>query len=306
MAEATLSFTVAAEVPGRERPAAVFGQVSYDPGAAPARTSPVSGEATYALEDPAAALWIDGAAYDARAFEIRVADDLNVNNRGILFVDRLTFVAVETGAEGFRLSVGAAELDLSTLRGTGLPEAPLGPFDVGNEFGTDLRAPALAPGEIEAEIVRFEIAAAPIPLAEAIGAGLAPEEAERVALLYEAALDRDGEIDAGGLNFWIDAREHGLSERALAEAFLGSGEFAAAFGAPETVSDRALVEQLYENVLDREGEGDGVDFWTAALGQEGFARRDLLLAFAESPENREGAAFLDGLEEIAPGVWDIL
>jgi hypothetical protein len=53
---------------------------------------------------------------------------------------------------------------------------------------------------------------------------------ERVALTYEAGLDRDGDIDLPGLNFWIDEREGELGEREMAFAFLESGEFVEKFG----------------------------------------------------------------------------
>ncbi|GMG80931.1 hypothetical protein LNKW23_01430 [Paralimibaculum aggregatum] len=140
----------------------------------------------------------------------------------------------------------------------------------------------------------------------AFGLGLSINEAHSVAYLYEAGLNRDGNIDADGLNFWIDARENGLSEAALAQRFLDSPEFAAAFGDPDTLSDRGLVEVLYRNVLNRDGETGGIDFWTGVLAQPGFGRDDLLLAFAKSPENLDGSAFVEDLAEVAPGVWDFL
>ncbi|MEM9146929.1 MAG: DUF4214 domain-containing protein [Pseudomonadota bacterium] len=144
---------------------------------------------------------------------------------------------------------------------------------------------------------------------ELAASALSPEEARTVAYLYEAGLNRDGAIDLLGLNFWIDQREGGLSERQLARAFLESSEFEAAFGEafdtsdPAYLSNTALVEQLYRNVLNREGETAGIDFWTSLVSQPGFTRADLLLAFAESPENVAGSPFVETLEETAPGEW---
>jgi hypothetical protein len=136
--------------------------------------------------------------------------------------------------------------------------------------------------------------------------GLGTAASQIVALLYEAGLNRNGAIDAGGLNFWIDAREGGFTPRQLGNAFLGSGEFAAAFGAPETLTDQDLVEVLFRNVLDREGEAGGVTFWTTVVGQASFTRSDLLLAFAASPENLAGSAAVADLTETAPGTWDFV
>lgn len=134
------------------------------------------------------------------------------------------------------------------------------------------------------------------------GGAISVEDAQNVALIYEAGLDRAGDI--AGINFWIDAREDGLSERGLAQAFLSSSEFAATVGDPETLTNRALVEGLYRNVLDRDGEEAGVDFWTAQLDAPAFTEEALLLAFAYSAENRGASPEIETLAETAPGFWD--
>ena len=138
------------------------------------------------------------------------------------------------------------------------------------------------------------------------GIGLSTQQAETVALLFEAALNRDGFIRPEGLNFHIDAREAGLSEEALAQQFLDSPEFAEEFGAPDTLGDRALVEILFLNVLNRPGADPGIDFWTDRVGDADFTRAELLIAFAESPENRDGSPFVETLTEVTPGEWDFL
>ena len=135
---------------------------------------------------------------------------------------------------------------------------------------------------------------------------MSKDDAETVALLFEAALNRDGQIGLGGLNFHIDAREAGLSEEGLAQQFLDSPEFAREFGAPDTLSDQALVEILFLNVLNRPGAEGGIDFWTDRVGDPDFTRAELLIAFAESPENRAGSPFVESLTEVTPGDWDFL
>jgi len=143
-----------------------------------------------------------------------------------------------------------------------------------------------------------------------LGSGLSPDDARTVALLFEAALNRDGAIGLEGLNFWIDKREEGLSERALAQNFLVSPEFRANFGeavdagSPDFLADRALVEVLFRNVLDRDGAEPGIDFWTARVAAPEFSRADLLIAFAESAENIAGSPFVETLSEVEPGFWD--
>lgn len=141
---------------------------------------------------------------------------------------------------------------------------------------------------------------------------LTQEQAKTVAYLYEAGLNRDGNIDLPGLNFWIDRREDGLSEQQLSRAFLESAEFESAFGdafdqsSPDYLSNRELVEQLYRNVLNREGEAAGADFWTVRVSDPAFTRSDLLLAFAGSPENVAGSPIVETLFEVAPGDWEFL
>ncbi|MBL8584264.1 MAG: DUF4214 domain-containing protein [Rhizobiaceae bacterium] len=132
---------------------------------------------------------------------------------------------------------------------------------------------------------------------------MSTDGAKTVAYVYEAGLNRNGAIDLGGLNFWIDKREQGLNEHDLSQAFLNSNEFRSAFGDPGTLGDREIVEVLYRNVLNREGEQGGVDFWVEVLSNPSYDRADLLLSFARSGENLEGSAFVGSLFEAQPGIW---
>ncbi|MEO1602301.1 MAG: DUF4214 domain-containing protein [Pseudomonadota bacterium] len=141
------------------------------------------------------------------------------------------------------------------------------------------------------------------------GQGLTVEEARDVALLYEAGLDRDGNIDLPGLNFWIDAREGGFTQRQVADAFLLSNEFNESFGEPfdttdpRYLEDKPFVQALYENVLDRDADQPGLDFWCSVLAQPAFDRTDLLLAFSDSAENIAGSPQIQTLEEVSAGEW---
>jgi hypothetical protein len=123
----------------------------------------------------------------------------------------------------------------------------------------------------------------------------ANDPAAQVARLYEAALDRLP--DQGGLNFWIDAVQHGHALSELAQGFIASGEFQARFGGA-TASNGAFVDQLYLNVLGRAGEAEGRQFWVNSLNG-GASRADVLAAFSESAENKAGTAAL-----VQGGIWD--
>jgi hypothetical protein len=46
------------------------------------------------------------------------------------------------------------------------------------------------------------------------------------------------------------------------------------------------VQLLYRNVLDREGEPGGIDFWTNSLDSGLATRTDVVIAFSESLEHQ--------------------
>ena len=128
--------------------------------------------------------------------------------------------------------------------------------------------------------------------------------ARLVGYLYEAGLGRLPQ--AGGLDFFAGrVIEDGASETELARGFLNSDEFAArAGGAPETLTDRALVEQLFLNVLERPGAEAGIANFTEDLSAPGYTREDLLIEFAESPENLLGSPEIATIEALPDGGFD--
>ncbi|MEM6680016.1 MAG: DUF4214 domain-containing protein, partial [Pseudomonadota bacterium] len=134
-------------------------------------------------------------------------------------------------------------------------------------------------------------------------ADIAIERAQLTTLLYEAALNRDGNIDLEGLNFWIDQREAGQTPLELARAFVENDEFVEAFGSIDSLSNLGLAQILYRNVLNREGEAGGIAFWQSELDRGILTREEAVLAFAVSEENIAGSPFIDDLVEVAPGEW---
>lgn len=114
------------------------------------------------------------------------------------------------------------------------------------------------------------------------------EYTDSVARLYTAGLGREAE--QGGFEFWV--AEYMASRYSLfrmAVFFTQSPEFVQSYGDP---TNREFVEIMYRNVLGREGEAVGVDFWTGELDAGRRNRATILLNFAESPENihRSGTA----------------
>ena len=113
--------------------------------------------------------------------------------------------------------------------------------------------------------------------------GLRTESAEMFRL-YQAAFDRFP--DASGFKYWVDNYISGRnSSRVIASSFVESDEFKSRYG--ENTSNEKFVETLYENVLDREYDQSGYDYWVGSLNQGNEERYEVLLGFSESDESLE-------------------
>ncbi|MFG6621393.1 DUF4214 domain-containing protein [Sulfitobacter sp. 1A05707] len=113
--------------------------------------------------------------------------------------------------------------------------------------------------------------------------------------LYQAAFDRTP--DPEGLGFWIENYDQGnVNLVQMAEYFMQSAEFSAAYGDPASLSDQAFLTLLYNNVLDRDPDQAGYDFW-AAEQEKGISRAETIQYFSESAENVSNttAAIDDGI-----------
>ena len=99
--------------------------------------------------------------------------------------------------------------------------------------------------------------------------------------LYQAAFNRTP--DQAGLGYWIAAMDKGVSLQAVAHGFATSAEFQSLYGAAPT--DAQYVNQLYHNVLHRDGDAAGAAYWQDVL-QHGHGRDEVLSAFSESAENQ--------------------
>lgn len=104
--------------------------------------------------------------------------------------------------------------------------------------------------------------------------------------IYQAAFDRAP--DQGGLGFWINAMEHGMTLNTVANAFIGSDEFVSKYGAAASNSD--IVTMMYANVLHRAPDAQGLAHWMKLLDTQTLTLADVLTSFSESPENRVALA----------------
>ena len=99
--------------------------------------------------------------------------------------------------------------------------------------------------------------------------------------LYQASFDRAP--DPGGLGYWIGRLDQGAALRDVAQGFLGSAEFSSRYGSLDV---NQFVAQLYQNVLHRPGEAEGLAYWTNHLNTGALVRSEVLMYFAESTENQ--------------------
>lgn len=126
--------------------------------------------------------------------------------------------------------------------------------------------------EAEDATDRYVLADGVVNLGTATGEALA-------ARLYLGLLGRAG--DADGMTGAVEAMGEGMGARDLAGIFLGSDEYAARHASPR--SDAAFLSDLYEDMLGRAADLEGVFFWGGQMAL-GATRADLVVALAGSAE----------------------
>lgn len=106
--------------------------------------------------------------------------------------------------------------------------------------------------------------------------------------------------DSTGLAYWEQRHRQGMTVRAISDYFSGSREFRDRYG---SLANREFVRRVYLNVLEREPEQSGWDFWTAELDSGRYSRGRLMAYYSESAEYRARAS-----HQILPSVlwWGVL
>lgn len=100
--------------------------------------------------------------------------------------------------------------------------------------------------------------------------------------LYGATLDREPNI--AGLINWFNALNSGLlSPESVARGFVSSAEFQSTYG---DLNSTDFVSLLYNNVLGRDPDAQGLVNWTAQLDSGNMSRAEVVLGFSESGEYR--------------------
>ncbi len=97
--------------------------------------------------------------------------------------------------------------------------------------------------------------------------------------LYQAYFLR--QPDERGFEYWVDVSQEGDGLETIADLFAASDEFRQRY---RDQTDRQFVELVYRNVLCRDPDGDGFEYWVGQLSSGRLGRGELLVYFSEGDE----------------------
>lgn len=105
--------------------------------------------------------------------------------------------------------------------------------------------------------------------------------------IYQAAFDRIPDLP--GLGYWMSEMARGMNVVEVAARFIDSNEFRQLYGSNPSPS--TFITRLYQNVLDRTPDGEGLAWWTNQMQTNPEKTSYKVLAdFSESPENQANVA----------------
>ncbi|HEX7132233.1 MAG TPA: DUF4214 domain-containing protein [Iamia sp.] len=93
--------------------------------------------------------------------------------------------------------------------------------------------------------------------------------------------------DEAGLKYWIGRKRAGTSLNTISQSFATSNEFRVKYG---NLTNQEFVETIYDNILGRPGEPDGVAYWTGQLNSGAKNRGQVMVGFSESGEYKTAQA----------------
>lgn len=105
--------------------------------------------------------------------------------------------------------------------------------------------------------------------------------------LYTAYLDRLP--DNEGLEFWTAAYHTGTTLQEMSNLFFDN--------VPTTMTNAELVNSTYDNVLNRDADLAGLQFWTGLLNDNSISQGDFVYLFLEGVQEQD-QQFLDGKTEL--------
>jgi len=110
-----------------------------------------------------------------------------------------------------------------------------------------------------------------------------PGQAYRI---YQAAFGRVP--DLAGLGYWIKEMDKGTNLLNVSASFMQSAEFKTLYGA--TPSTDSFLTTLYKNILGRQPDQAGFDYWKAEVQANRINLAGVLASFTESQENKAKTA----------------
>jgi hypothetical protein len=121
--------------------------------------------------------------------------------------------------------------------------------------------------------------------------------------LYSAAFGR--EPDAVGMGYWMSRMDSGTSLKQVSREFMlggdgtGQAEFIKLYGS--NANNSTFVTTLYHNILGRDPDASGYQFWLNALNTDAntdknILRSQLMIDFSDSPENTQKIELVGTLE----------
>jgi hypothetical protein len=115
--------------------------------------------------------------------------------------------------------------------------------------------------------------------------------------LFRAYFDRLP--DRSGLDYWTGRYRAGTSISAISASFAGSNEFKTTYG---SLTNRAFVTLIYADVLKRDVDQSGVDYWTKQIDTKAKTRGQVMVGFSESTEYQRQAKPIVDLVEVTTGM----
>jgi hypothetical protein len=133
--------------------------------------------------------------------------------------------------------------------------------------------------QISTWVKNFEGGGAPAGLTDALRKASAWDgKVGPVTRLYSAYFLRSP--DNSGIKYWVNRSRNGTRLTAISSTFAASSEFQRRYGA---LSNADFVKLVYQNVLGRQPDSGGLDYWTRQM-KNGKTRGQLMVGFSESSE----------------------
>ena len=103
---------------------------------------------------------------------------------------------------------------------------------------------------------------------------------ENVTKVYVADFDRAP--DSAGLDYWVKT---GLALEEISQSFFDQEETKEKY--PDTLSTPDFVNTIYKNAFNREGDPDGITYWTKELEDNVTSRGNMILAVVNGAQDTE-------------------